>query len=63
MKDDYLERLKDLYRLEKQHLSTQQTRLHALVKETETVSSLVETSQSILYNIECKIKEEEQWRN
>lgn len=63
MKDDYLERLKDLYRLEKQHLATQQTRLHSLVKETETVSSLVETSQSILYNIERKIKEEEQWRN
>lgn len=63
MQNDYLERLKELYQLEKQHLSVQQTRLHSLLKEAETIRSLVETSQSTLYNMECKIKEEEKWIN
>lgn len=57
---EYLKRLKELLKLEKSSLKLQQDRRDNLLGEVSVIQDYIKNSESVIHNIERKIKEEEE---
>lgn len=57
---EYLKRLKELLKLEKDSLKLQQDRRDNLLGEVSVIQDYIKNSESVIHNIERKIKEEEE---
>lgn len=55
----YLKRLKELLKLEKDSLKLQQDRRDNLLGEVSVIQDYIKNSESVIHNIERRIKEEE----
>ena len=57
---EYVKRLKELLKLEKDSLKLQQNRRDNLLGEVSVIQDYIKNSESVIHNIERKIKEEEE---
>lgn len=57
---EYVTRLKELLKLEKDSLKLQQDRRDNLLGEVSVIQDYIKNSESVIHNIERKIKEEEE---
>lgn len=57
---EYVKRLKELLKLEKDSLKLQQDRRDNLLGEVSVIQDYIKNSESVIHNIERKIKEEEE---
>ena len=56
---EYLKQLKELLKLEENSLKLQQDRRDNLLSEVSVIQDYIKNSESVINNIERKIKEEE----